>query len=124
MTELTVAVHCYAALALFRAALPERLAAETGLGPDDLGVAPDLWRRGCRGAGSVLLAVACALAWFGRGTFEGLMVWSSAAMFACVAVVLLAPVARRLTWGLAAAAFALCPVLAATTLASGGSYGF
>ena len=121
MIELYAILQCYAAMALFRAAEPERFALETGVVPKRLGVEPRAWRRMLRGSGVLFLVTACAVAVTTAGVVVGGVVVSAAAMASTVALVLLAPIARRLAWGLAALTIAVAPVSTVLTLLAGGS---
>lgn len=120
--EWIVIAECYAAMAAFRAADPARFARETGVSPERLGAGTQVWRRGCRLLGAVLLAVASGVAWSGSDLFVASMLVSSAAMVAGISLTLLAPVARRAVWGLAALSLAVAPVATVVSVAMGGIY--
>jgi hypothetical protein len=119
--EWIVMAECYAAMAAFRAAEPGRFAGETGIAPERLGAGEQAWRRGCRMLGAVLLAVAFGLAWAGTDLFRASMLVSSAAMVGGIALTLLAPVARRGVWVVAAACLTVAPVATVVSVAMGGA---
>ncbi|MFB6265121.1 MAG: hypothetical protein ABEL76_16095 [Bradymonadaceae bacterium] len=110
MTGAVVVMQFWAAVAAYRAADVDRFVEETGVSPESIAISERRWSTVCRSTGSGLVAGGTFLALDSAGWFEGAILALSAAMFGCVGMILLAPVARRLAWGVAAVSLAAPPV--------------